>query len=225
MTHKEWLDNEYAQWVKALQESTVHNFKEHPVVKRMLGEVIWKLHASDAGEAFYSKWHLINHIDNIGYNKETIAKDEHWSGGTLLRYVYYAQQILKRNPSSICEIGGGVGQFYAILRALGWKGSYYIMDLTAVQEFQYKYLAEVSRQTGLQLHLTRNSPEMLISFYALGEFDDETKESYRELIESVQRGYIVWNPHSGANGKTDLFKSHNFTEMPGIEPGITIIEW
>lgn len=39
MEYKEWVDNEYQLWVKAIQESTVHNFKEHPQVKRMLGEV------------------------------------------------------------------------------------------------------------------------------------------------------------------------------------------
>lgn len=37
--HKQWLDNEYSQWTKALQESTIDNFQEHPMVLRMIGTV------------------------------------------------------------------------------------------------------------------------------------------------------------------------------------------
>src|SRR3989304_5582675 len=36
--YRQWLDNEYRLWIEALQQSTVENFKEHPMVKRMLSE-------------------------------------------------------------------------------------------------------------------------------------------------------------------------------------------
>jgi len=39
MSYTEWLNNEYDQWVKALQESTVDNFGSHPIVRRMLGDI------------------------------------------------------------------------------------------------------------------------------------------------------------------------------------------
>lgn len=238
MNHKDWLDNEYSEWIKALQESTVHNFKNHPVVKRMLGEAVWSLHASDAGDAFGSKWNLINQINDIGYSQESLDNKmrvdagelvEHdliWDRGNLLRYVYYANRVLKRNPTSICEIGGGVGQFYAILRALGYKGEYMILDLEPVHLFQLKYLNEVNRQTGLNTDFElRLNCEMAVSFYALGEFSDEKKKHYFDtVINKMIHGYIAWNPHSGASDDLSLFK-HDIKVTIGIEPGIKIIQW
>jgi hypothetical protein len=199
----------------------VYNFKEHPVVKRMLSldydidRFPHSTHLQIMPENI-EVWKTLLIIKNIGGATE---KDL-W----FYRMLYYANEILKLNPSSICEIGGGVGQFYAILRALGWKGSYCIMDLTPVQEFQIKYLAEVEKQTGLQLQLSLIAPEMIVSFYALGEFDDFTKKQYKGLISAVQRGYIAWNSHSGASDDLSLFK-HDIKVTPGIEPGIKIIQW
>lgn len=219
--HKAWLDNEYAQWVKALGECTVHNFKEHPGVRRMLGEPdinLWGPAVDSAFGEHKKEWDLLFKIDKIGGDITT---------GRLFRYIYYAQQILKINPSSICEIGGGVGQFYAVLRALGWKGEYWIEDLAEVKDFQYNYLVEVEKQTGLDTyqHPVEYNTQMLISFYALGEFDDETKEHYRTLIDRSTHGYIAWNVHSGASDDKDIFSSHNITITPGVEPGIEIIQW
>lgn len=217
MTHKQWLDNEYSEWVKALQESTVHNFKEHPVVKRMLGEPDEKLW----GQVYWFAQHSfqLQVIDNIGF-----SKPNNFLSLSAKRMVYYAQEILKRNPSSICEIGGGVGQFYVILRALGWKGEYLIIDLPEVFEFQLKYLAEVNKQTGIDTKMGLDHyPDMLVSFYAVGEFSDEDKNLYLSETKA-KHGYIAWNPHSGASDDLSLFK-HDIKVEPGIEPGVKIITW
>lgn len=220
MNHKEWLDNEYSEWIKALQESTVHNFKEHPVVKRMLGEVqrvtFWG-YVEWIREDYKEK---IKTIDNIGTDKDLGLS------GTCVRMVYYAQEVLKRNPSSICEIGGGVGQFYAILRALGYDGMYYIHDLPEVKEFQDKYLLEVKKLAILNTDQRRPSiSNMVVSFYSLGEFDDEKKKYYFDtVVNKTPHGYIAWNAHSGASDDLSLFK-HDIKVTPGIEPGIKIIEW
>lgn len=218
MTHKEWLDNEYRQWVEALSECTVHNFKEHPMVKRMLGEpdsLLW----IKANEGIKYDLSLVGCIDTIG------RRDDGCISTLAQRYVYYAKEILKRNPSSICEIGGGVGQFYAILRALGYKGAYYIRDIKPVREFQMKYLQEVERATGLKTMQTVCEFDILVSFYALGEFDDETRKSYANTIDFCPHGYIAWNPHSGASDDLSIFSKHNIKVTPGIEEGIKIIEW
>lgn len=219
--HSEWLTNEYNQWVQALSECTVHNFKEHPMVKRMLGEprlVEWSNKITNPIHT--TTWDIIYKLDHIG----------RLSGGAVtgmcIRMIYYSIEVYKRNPSSIIEIGGGVGQFYAILRALGWKGKYRIIDLPAVCAFQCEYLAEVARQTGLDTSLDYGATEfeMLVSFYALGEFDDDTKRSYKGLINSVPHGYVAWNSHSGASDDLSIFK-HDIKVTPGIEPGIKIITW
>lgn len=222
--HKQWLDNEYSQWIAALNKSTVHNFKEHPMVKRMLGEPDATQWVSLLeGNLDYPVLDLVYLIDSIGFSVYQQLS------GTCARMIYYAQQILKRNPSSICEIGGGVGQFYAILRALEWEGTYWIFDLPEVRKFQEKYLYEVNKQTGLFTHqcITDDcdSLDMAISFYALGEFDDETKKHYESLVSACKHGYIAWNPHSGANDDLSIFDKHQITVTPGVEEGIKIIEW
>lgn len=217
MTYKEWLDNEYSQWIKALQESTVHNFKEHPMVKRMLGEP-----DRDIWEKVWIKLTVEQQV--LILQISVIGGEDNWA--RTHRMIYYAQQILKRNPSSICEIGGGVGQFYAILRALGYKGRYFIEDLLEAHMFQKKYLLEVAKQTGLNAFQEYSENcEMVVSFYALGEFDDDTKEKWiTRVVNRIPHGYIAWNPHSGASDDLSLFK-HDIKVTPGIEPGIKIIEW
>jgi hypothetical protein len=219
--HKQWLDNEYSLWIKALQESTVHNFKEHPGVRRMLGEPDAALWGRSIKEFIPEENHdKFYEIDRIG------RKDDKILSGMAVRMIYYAMEVMKRNPSSICEIGGGVGQFYAILRALGYKGKYWIFDLPEVRRFQYQYEAEVEKVTGLSMKETFEPPfDMLVSLYALGEFDNETKQLYETIIDARPHGYIAFNPHSGASDSLSIFENHNIKVTPGIEPGISIIEW
>lgn len=221
MTYEEWLDNEYRQWVGALLSSTVYNFKEHPMVKRMLGEIAWP---EDFIPVLTSEqMDLIETIDNIGRHRhEDIS-------GTCWRMVYYADMILRRkniNMNSIIEIGGGSGQFYAILRALGYTGSYYIADLPEVQAFQHRYLKEVEHQT--DLYLAQSYPmsfRFCVSFYALGEFDDLTKAWYiQTVVSKCPHGFIIWNPHSGATADIP-FKCTVQDEYPLLVEGNKQLEW
>ncbi len=205
MNHKDWLDNEYKLWVEALQTSTVYNFKEHRQVKRMLGEVDGNLFFI----GFLNKdlYNTLVEIDNIG------RLHSYYLSGACIRMVYYAQKVLKSNPKSICEIGGGVGQFYAVLRALGYEGRYYIYDLPEVKKFQKKYLQEVENMTGLKLPLVKSNYEMCLSFYALGEFDDATKEWYIEnVVNKCEHGFVVWSAHSGASNEVNF--KHNLIIRP-----------
>lgn len=228
--HKQWLDNEYQQWIKALQESTVHNFKEHPGVKRMLSLDYDKdifAHQTYLQVDKYKKdvWSNLCTIRDLGGANDC----DFW----FYRMLHYAHEILSRSPSSICEIGGGVGQFYAILRALGWDGlSYNIVDLPEVISFQKEYLHEVQMASNINqmCSLSFGMPyitdfDLLISFYALGEFDNETRQQYKNLIDNTPHGYIAFNPHSGASDSLSIFENHDIKVTPGIEPGISIIEW
>jgi hypothetical protein len=219
MSHKQWLENEYQQWIEALQSSTVHNFKEHPMVKRMLGDFEWPdefKFVSSAGE-----YELICKIENVGRERPGLITGTGW------RMLYYARQVLLRNPASIVEIGGGVGEFYAILRALGYTGRYFIFDLPEVKAFQADYLAEVERQTGLDLpfYAYPKSYDFCVSFYALGEFDDELKSWYIEnVVKKCAHGFIVWNPHSGASAGVD-FPCEIKDEYPLLSAGNKQLEW
>lgn len=214
MDHKAWLDNEYRQWVAALQASTVHDFKEHPMVQRMLGVIDSRLYVD-----LVKASPLIERIDAIGRKPGPVS-------GTGLRMLYYAGKVLQLNASSIVEIGGGVGQFYALLRAIGYQGDYMILDLPDVQAFQRDYLAEVSRQTGLSLPLVERSEyELCVSFYALGEFDDELKTYYVEnVIKKCRHGFILWNPHGHAS-KEIPFECRVTDEYPSNHPDCKQLEW
>jgi len=215
-SHKTWLDNEYRQWTAALLSSTVHNFKDHPQVRRMLGEIDWPL-----PRLIDVDLEPLTRIDNIGRSAPSEIS------GTALRMIHYAHIVLERTPPSIVEIGGGVGQFYATLRALGYVGRYFIFDLPEVKEFQSSYLLEVERQTGLSLPFFRypKSYDFCVSFYALGEFDDETKAWYVEnVIRRCPHGFVVWNPHSGASDVID-FPCTVTDESPLLNPGNKQLEW
>ena len=212
--HKAWLDNEYQQWADALQASTVHNFKEHPIVQRMLGNIDPAVYAD-----LVEVTPLIERIDAIGRQPGPIT-------GVCLRMLYYAEKVLQKKPTSIVEIGGGVGQFYVVLKAIGYQGDYMILDLPEVQAFQREYLAEVSRQTGLELHLTpREEYETCVSFYALGEFDDELKAHYIEnVVKKCRHGLILWNPHGHAS-KEVPFECTITDEFPSNHPDCKQLEW
>ncbi len=212
VSHKLWLDNEYAMWADALTESTVHNFKEHPMVQRMLGNI-------DAAPFLTLVVPpIVADIDNIGREK--------WEplSGTGLRMLYYAEQVMKLSPKSIVEIGGGVGQFYATLRALGYDGEYYIYDLPTVKVFQDKYLQEVESRTGLSLSQSKvANPDFCVSFHAIGEFNDELKSWYIEnVVMKCKHGFVIWNPHSGASDKIG-FKCKVTDEQ--VSPGAKRLTW
>lgn len=218
-SHKAWLENEYRQWTDALRSSTVHNFKDHPMVRRMLGEIDWPLPIPQDIDL-----DLLTRIDNIGRSVRRPLS------GTALRMIHYAKIVLARKPKSIIEIGGGSGQFYAVMAALGYNGDYGIVDIPEVHEFQWMYLQEVEWQTGLSLPGTLQYENIArdafcISFYALGEFDDETKAWYVEnLVKKCPHGFVIWNPHSGASDVIN-FPCRVTDEQPLLNPGNKQLEW
>lgn len=217
-SHKRWLDNEYRCWVQALQESTVHNFKDHVMVKRMLGDFEWP---GPRMEDAPQRLELLEKIDNIGRKVPCEISGPCW------RMIYYAKMVLDRHPKSIVEIGGGVGQFYAVLQALGYTGRYFIHDLPEVKEFQAAYLAEVERQAGLSLPFYQypRSYEFCVSFYALGEFDDDLKSWYVEnVVKRCPHGFVIWNPHSGASERV-TWECEVADEFPLMSPGNKQLTW
>lgn len=220
MDHKQWLDNEYSLWIKALQESTIDNFKEHPQVKRMLGEVDGEIFQKEMTSPTLEQYELLKQIDKIGRAScDTLT-------GISIRMLYYARKVLELNPTSIAEIGGGVGQFYAILKALGYGGDYYIYDLPEVEMFQNKYLRTVRERTGLVLPQKQlDKYDLCVSFYALGEFDDEWKAWYIEnVLSKCKNGFVIWNSHSGASSEIP-FKCKIEDEYPLTSEGNKQLTW
>jgi hypothetical protein len=215
MNHKDWVENEYRLWVDALKESTVENFGSNLMVKRMLGEVNAFDYYPILGAINENAWLKLIHIQTLGGDFK----------GIIARMIYYAQQVLKSNPSHICEIGGGVGQMYAVLRSLGYEGKYFIFDLPEVKEFQRKYLDEVTKRTGLNTDLEYGDFDFCYSAYSWGEFDDDIKGWYRrEIIKETPHGLIIHNPHSGAS-KEIGFDCKVEDEYPLTSPNNKILSW
>ena len=140
--------------------------------------------------------------------------------------LYYAKQILLKRFSSIVEIGAGAGEFYAILRALGYTGDYMIMDLPEVMEFQKKYLLEIEKTVDIRLPLVPlGRYDVCISFFALGEFDDEAKDYYiKQVFPKCDHGFILWNPHSGASQEIP-FPCRVRPQRPLEHPDCKQLEW
>jgi hypothetical protein len=217
--HKAWLDNEYQEWVTALNTTGVHTFKDHPQVRRMLSiglefpvDTLSPLDPDLLSTLFL--------VDDIGY-RETHPTS---SRGDLRRMVYYAQKIMARNPASIMEIGGGCGEFFAVMRVLGYQGEYCIMDLGDVEHFQARYLRRVKKLTGHSVKQTFNL-EFCVSLYALGEFDTATRDWYIEkIVKLCSHGFLLWNPHSGAD-PTVNFPCSIHDENPLLNEGNKQLEW
>ena len=109
---------------------------------------------------------------------------------------------------------------------MGYKGSYYIYDLPGVKEFQRKYLNRVTELTGLNTDLGNlHAYQYCVSFYALGEFDDELKRHYIEgVVKNCKHGLIIWNPHSGASEEIG-FECKVEDEFPLTSPNNKMLTW
>ena len=220
LEYKKWVDNEYTSWEKSLvdiikSENDFSNFKSNDWVKRMVG-------TSSLEDLFISDdpslpWLEIEKIDQIGNPPETEFILNSYRISTItLRYVYYAKKILELikdySRIRIVEIGGGYGGMCAILNLLAKNKKikieeYAIYDLEGVQEFQNYYFSQVKIITDIGINSVNfldfkdldsfnGNYDYLISFYALGEFDDTTKHDYiNKVISKVKNGFILWNPH------------------------------
>jgi hypothetical protein len=215
MNHKDWVENEYRLWIDALKESTVENFGENLMVKRMLGEVDGPLFSIETEGVTVGESKFLYTISQIGGDFY----------GNIWRMIYYGQKVLESNPSHICEIGGGVGQMYAVLRALGYEGKYFIFDLVEVKEFQRKYLDEVTKRTGLNTDLEYGDFDFCYSAYSIGEMDDETKDWYIEnVVKKTPHGLVIWNAHSGASDNI-TFNCMVEPEYPLTAPNNKVCTW
>lgn len=245
LEYKKWVDNEYTSWEKSLidiikSEKDFSNFKSNDWVKRMVGtsslEGLFISNNSDL------PWDEIQKIDQIGNPPETERVLKIYDISTIsLRYVHYANKILdiiKNYPEiRIVEIGGGYGGMCAILNCIAKYrkikiDSYGIYDLKGVQEFQNYYLKKINQTTDIgiksvdfldsnNLDLFTESYNYIISFYALGEFDEETKYNYiSKVISKIKNGFILWNPHRSKDTKGEdlLLSYHPNADIKKEEP-------
>lgn len=160
-------------------------------------------------------------LDNIGRTVPGEISGAGW------RMIHYANQVMHRDPPSIVEIGGGVGEFYAILRLLGWAGTYYIYDLPQVKAFQTTYLKVATKVCGIPFPQRKlRKWDFCCSFYALGEFDHGLRQWYmHNVVEKSAHGLMIWNPHSGADPTLPDFPWVVKGEFPLTHDGNKELTW
>jgi hypothetical protein len=67
--------------------------------------------------------------------------------------------------------------------------------------------------------------DFCVSLYALGEFDDDTKNWYiQSIVKNCLHGFILWNPHSGASEEV-TFPCTVTDEDPLLAKGCKQLEW
>ena len=212
----DWVNNEYSQWGSELlgcieDSEKFSTFRRLTWVKRMIGIL-------EADGTFFTitkdlhiPWDEIERIDNIGSPEIFELINGYKISPITLRYVYYANEILghiSRGDIKIVEIGGGYGGLCSMIFCLAKSrginiSKYSIYDLPNVREFQKHYLNSIGVNNvdfldSSNLDNFTGIYNYCISFYALGEFDDSTKNNYIEkVVSKVSAGFILWNPHQG----------------------------
>lgn len=229
--YTQWLNNEYTLWQNALKEAPFHKFKHNPAVIRMIGLTDLHREFIPLIEHLDLPWKELEATDQIGSPQYTVDINGVKLSGVCLRFIYYANRVLnvidKMDSKRLAEIGAGYGGFYSVMALLAAHRNitidhYTIFDLPEVLNFQSKYLRSfaynnrplvdnVSFMHSPDLSKFSNiSHDYIMSFYALGEFDDATKNSYIEnIISNVAQGLIIWNPHSGSDSSLDLLHSYH----------------
>lgn len=250
--HKEWLTNEYGQWQQALQESTIENFKQHPAVIRMIGLEDEHTQFVPLIKDLDLPWAQLEAIDKIGKPPVVTVINGVRLSGVMLRYIYYSIQLLKRlnlfKENSIIEVGGGYGGFASALHHITKHKKvkidhYTFIDLPEPKNFQYSFLQRTCQEYcdhGIKQVLkseygllqTFVQSTHFVSFYSLGEMDNDTKREYiHQILSKIPHGFIIWNAHSGADDSCiELIKKYHPTlvvtpEDPLTSPGNLQLTW
>jgi len=241
-----WLNNEYSLWGQALSaclEDNVSflNFKKNPQITRMIGLSNFEEIYFDLVKNLDVPWDELQRIDSIGSPHFTESVNGVKLSAVTLRYIFYASKVLenikKVNLNKIVEIGGGYGGFASILDCIAKHQmfsieNYYIYDLPKVQLFQKKYLNQcltdgtsgilnINFMDCYNLDKSNVDNFYCVSFYALGEFDRDTKNNYIDkIVSKAKNGLILWNPHDyrDIDGEKKIIEYHSnakfFAEYP-----------
>ena len=156
-------------------------------------------------------------LDHIGSPNKTRFNLNNTSillSPTTVRFISITLDILNHikslslNNLDIIEIGGGYGAQLAFLALLSplyniTINSYTILDIPQVNNLQNIYLDKVKTYIKLPEYSCitlddykqqSNTNSLLISNYALGEFNKSWQDRYIYLVLSyIKHGYLVWN--------------------------------
>jgi hypothetical protein len=236
INYNEWVEKEYTLWEdhleKILQNKiSFQTFRQDPQVLRMIGlstdfNLIYHDLVKDCFNNNVVK--KILEIDNIGIPSESLYSDRPRISTVTLRYIYYALKVISlldnSKPLKILEIGGGYGGFSSIFHLLAEASeikinNYGLYDRPKIQKFQKYYIDKAYPNNQVTLYdcfdlKLEDSFDIIVSFYALGEFSSSIRNSYIDkVINKINKGYIIWNPHLDEGNQVYTPESDNSLKL------------
>lgn len=154
--------------------------------------------------------------------------------------IFYRIELYKSSLSykniNILEIGGGFGGQAAALTSLLKESyclyNYQILDLPQVCNLINRYIDEVldDNNNVLALDLAKYETfdkdiDLLISNYAISEFDPETTAKYLPLFSKCKHAFIVWNSSKEIPSIIKDRITFNYEEYGKSNPDIRVIGW
>lgn len=141
---------------------------------------------------------------------------------TTLRYVFHADQIVKRfklpEGAKVVEIGVGFGGQSYILQKVHPCSIYYMYDLPEVEKLVDRVMDQLTVKTVQCLPLDEDLPEetidLVISNYAYSECDREMQLVYFDrVIKKADRGYFIYNKIAITDYGLDSIPLHEFIDL------------
>jgi hypothetical protein len=133
-------------------------------------------------------------------NKLIICSPTNW------RYIYHSCLILKyikslsEKPKRIIEVGAGFGGLIFYLHKMAYMFNinsdlmeYCIFDLPIPGSLQQKYLNFHGINVNVNPKNLTDEISFFISNYAFSELSEKIRNSYSDVINLCQHGFLVWN--------------------------------
>jgi|19_taG_2_1085344.scaffolds.fasta_scaffold50558_2 putative sugar O-methyltransferase len=228
-------------WACAKLSKNLANFKANPYYSCVVGN---DLRSETVAQSFYTfiKENSPEIFENLkkftlndkigGPNRYCFDNDIIISPGTL-RYLRVLHDIIKLNPSSILEIGGGYGGQALITKLFKKNISYSIIDVPEVLMLQKSYLDTILPNHNIDLISTedidlKDNYDLILSDYCISEFDSDGVDFYIDIAKNCKFGYFTINSTGDSREYLirqlkDIFKSVEiFDEDPRTSPHLNI---
>lgn len=155
------------------------------------------------------------------YAEATRIWGEHhiFSDPTEARYLFRAIDLVRHFGIAgmrIAEIGGGIGSLARLLIERG-ASEYVIYDAEEPSRMQAKCLDGTGVKTVSDWPESPETFDLVISDYAISEFDEETRAKYAELLfRNSGSAAVVWNEAAGLTVSEGADWLHSATGKPVV---------
>lgn len=105
---------------------------------------------------------------------------------------------------TIVEFGGGYGAMALLVHRLGFKGTYYILDLPEFALLQEYYLSNTGEQVNVKWELPKRKPkvDLFMALYSLSEVAPGEREAIINKYKAASHLFLYSNKFAGYDNKT-----------------------